>query len=214
MTRVGDGTAERTTWVGTKDYPGQYADTMPWHVLNEAAKAAFYWLRENERQCLVITRKPDPEKRDPGDMACMVAALYVPQPSGGLVYFGTIPRGPLAEQMAVRENAEQHAPQWLQANIREYAVLSRIHCEDVACYTFESSNSTLENDDPAKVRTPSSGHYVPVHPITGVALAKMRIAVWGIRSWNHNQEGEPQLPCDGEDSKHPKSLRVKLSSAT
>ncbi|KAK4148665.1 hypothetical protein C8A00DRAFT_19541 [Chaetomidium leptoderma] len=127
-----------------KVFNGKYATHIPWAVLQEEARGAFNWLVNHEGFNGFVTTNPQPK-----DMACLVMALHVRRPGGGVIYFGTIGRGKRAEEMTRRSIASVRAPVWWYA-IGD-APPNRIHCEDVCWYGFERYNTNLPNNSPEKI---------------------------------------------------------------
>ncbi|KAK4097982.1 hypothetical protein N658DRAFT_499846 [Parathielavia hyrcaniae] len=200
-------TKDNSVWVLRKVFNGKYATHIPWAVLQEEARGAFNWLVNHEGFNGFVTTNPQLK-----DMACLVMALHVRRPGGGVIYFGTIGRGKRAEEMALRKTASARAPVWWHA-IGD-APPNRIHCENVCWYGFERYNRNLPDNSPEKISfgpTTSGGH-IQIDPATKAPLGKMRAAIWGIRSYKnpmYRRDGLQQ-PCNGHDSQNPDSQNPKI----
>ena len=198
MTQIGHQNTGGATWCHAKRYP-QYANrNIPWRALRIEARKAWSWVQQIDNAWT--------KNNGPG-AACLVSAVFMPQPNGGVIFFSTICRGQKAEQMKKIENAKGWAPRWYENNWTNGIPPAQLHCEDGACYDFEKYNTLLGADQPAKIAV-HNGYFVPRPGGTGPVL-EMRIATFGVKYKGAGPvlaQGGPHLPCDDQDQnpKHPK----------
>ena len=188
-------TPDRPEWHLMKYCSREYTLHMPWADLVVEAQKAYDWVHQ----------QPGAWTRG-GHMSgsCLVAALFIPRPLGGYMFFSTIGRGARANELLIPSNRSTWAPAWLAANDSRPTA---IHCEDGAIFDFERFNMTLAENDARKVKmTRGNDGYAQYAAFDeyGRRHYKLQIAIYGAKI-GVNSAGL-QLPCGpGDPMSRPKA---------
>lgn len=166
MDRVGSG--NQATWTKIFVSRDDYRDIM-WEDLLEIAKDHWEWLMRHDGRAAYTS-----------DGSCLVAALFLPRTSGGVIFLSTIPRGDLNSAMKAPTGG---AGAWRAANTDRSRRLGRLDAEDGAEYLFETSRY-------AAGIVSRHGEYVTADRDN--PHSRMKIAVWGRHS--NSPDGGHQIP--------------------
>ncbi|KAI3400648.1 hypothetical protein diail_2360 [Diaporthe ilicicola] len=184
MHKEGSGTS--ATWTKVFVSRDDYRDIM-WEDLLEIAKDHWDWLM----------RDRDGGRAAYTDMgSCLVAALFLPKTSGGVIFLSTIPRGNVHRAMST-----SGAGAWRAANTDRSRRLMKLDAEDGAEYLFETSPY-------AAGIVSRAGEYVT--PDRDNPHSRMKIAVWG-RHNNSPPEGQ-QIPSCSKCKNVADTLNVVYSA--
>jgi hypothetical protein len=128
-----DAYGRNATWRQVIQLDNHHADYISWSGLLYYARIHYEWLMSDRNRARNVPV---------GEGAALVAALFVPNRSGGFIFLSTVPR--TTKRREIETNGPRKAPVWWQAAAeapgrRRGEPPSRLCAEDGAIYLFEAN---------------------------------------------------------------------------